>query len=754
MTGTDAILSRFVRLAASVASMPVAFARAGFGTTAVEASFGLPDDAAAASWIQAVDELIPAGESASPTVLDDLADGPLARHAMVAGPPFLRYLVGVPLLAPSGARLGLLCVLGPVPAAGLGPDQVRGLRDTAVLAATALEREQEHARLTEITQRAARVDRMLRMVSEAGSCADALTALLSELCTHHGAAIGRIWKLTEPEGLMLEVSRFDRQGLEQDPYYTIPPTAPVRAGNSMTAEAIRLNQPQAFRYLEIADQQRFVLMQAALDAGLRSQVSYPVWVQEERFGVAMAFTSECGDFPEIVADIGSMADTIRPALFRKVTEDRIRFMAHHDGLTQLTNRAAFDEILKQAVAAGGGLALLYLDLDGFKLINDSWGHEVGDQLLSAVAARLKASVRETDTLARIGGDEFTIIQLEAAQPMAAIALAQRLLDVVSEPIHIRGHAVHVGVSIGIALYPTDGRDPDLLQQSADTALYEAKLAGRNRFWLFEPSLGVRKQERFLMDRDLRDAIEREELSLQFQPIRETQSLHLHGLEALLRWTHPTQGPLSPARFVPMAEASGLIVPLGAWVLHQACTEAASWAQPACVSVNFSPLQFRQAGLPRSIEQVLDRCGLPGHRLNLEVTEGLLLDDTDAVLRTMHQLREQGIRITLDDFGTAYAGLGYLRRFPFDRIKIDKLFIQTMGEDDGMLAIVQAILGLSTRLDLEVVAEGVETDRQLRLLQQLGCRLVQGYLTGHPISSDATRRLLVAEGVAAPATGAQ
>ena len=430
-----------------------------------------------------------------------------------------------------------------------------------------------------------------------------------------------------------------------------------------------------------------------------------------------------------------------------MTEDRIRFMAHHDELTKLGNRAVFNEVLQQAVENGstgckpGGLALLYLDLDGFKGVNDSRGHEVGDRLLAAVAGRLRASVREGDTVARIGGDEFAIVQPDAGQPYAATQLARRLLETVSMPFEIDGQAVLVGVSIGIALHPLDGDTPDVLQRNADTALYEAKQAGRNTFRLFEPSLGVMKQERFLIERDLRDAIEREQLSLNYQPIREGQSLQVRGLEALLRWTHPTRGPLSPARFVPMAEASGLIVPLGAWALDRACRDAAGWEQPACLSVNFSPMQFRQPGLPQAIEEVLNRSGLPGRRLDLEVTEGLLLDDSGAVLRTMHELREQGIRITLDDFGTAYASLGYLRRFPFDRIKIDKSFIQAMCGDDGTLAIVQAILGLSARLGLEVVAEGVETPEELEMLQTLGCGLVQGFLTGRPMSSDAAHRLL-------------
>ena len=743
----DALLHRFVRLAAVAAGASAAFAAAGVGERAVRASVGLPGDDCGASCFGAVAELAPAEGPATVMVVADLREGFFAAHGMVVGPPFLRFLAHIPLLAPSGAQVGFMCVFDTVPRAGLSEAERRALDDVACVAAAALDQERRHRMLVEVTERAGRADRMLRMVSEAGSCADALTGLLSELCLHHGAAIGRIWRLTQPEGMMQEVSRFEDPGVDEHSYYRQPPTAPVRSGNSRTAEAIRLNQPQAFLYSSISDLSRFVLMQAAIESGLRAQVSYPMWVQDQRFGIALAFNTERADLESIVSDIGSLANTIRPALFRKVTEDRIRFMAHHDELTKLGNRAVFNEVLQQAVEDGGpdgragGLALLYLDLDGFKSVNDSLGHEVGDRLLAAVAGRLRASVREGDTVARIGGDEFAIVQPDAGQPYASTQLARRLLETVSMPFDIDGQAVSVGVSIGIALHPADGETPDVLQRNADTALYEAKKAGRNTFRLFEASLGVMKQERFLIERDLRNAIDRGELSMNYQPIVEGQSLQVRGMEALLRWTHPTRGPLSPARFVPMAEACGLIVPLGAWALDRACRDAAGWERPAFLSVNFSPMQFRQPGLPQAIEEVLSRHGLPGRRLDLEVTEGLLLDDSGAVLRTMHELREQGIRMTLDDFGTAYASLGYLRRFPFDRIKIDRSFIQAMCDDDGTLAIVQAILGLSARLGLEVVAEGVETSAELDMLRSLGCGLVQGFLTGRPMSAGVARDLL-------------
>ena len=647
----------------------------------------------------------------------------------------LGFLACRRLLSDGGEFLGVLCVGDPSPRAGLTPGQRAALDDLAALAVASLEQERRHALLLEVTGRAARADRILREVSESVSCEEALTRVLSALCHYHGASVGRIWRLSMPDGMMHEVSRFADDWLDQHPYYLLTPKEPVRAGNSQTAASIVANQPHTSIYSEVADPEHYALLEAAISAGLRSQVSFPIWVQEQRFGIALAFMTERHDLQEIVGDIASLSNTIRPALFRKVTEERIRFMAHHDELTQLSNRAVFNERLleaMQAVTVRDGLALLYLDLDGFKLVNDTRGHEVGDKLLAAAAARLRASVPDGDTVARLGGDEFAIIHPAAGQPYSATQLARVLLAAFTLPFDIDGPPLLIGASIGIAFHPADGQTPDVLQRSADAALYAAKHGGRNTFRLFERALGEAKQDRLLIERDLKDAIEHEEFTLVYQPIVAAGSLEVCGLEALLRWTHPTRGPLSPARFVPIAEETGLILPLGDWALNAACMQAARWRNGVCLSVNFSPMQFRQAGLARQIETVLAETGLPAHRLDMEVTEGVLLDDSGLVLRTMHELREMGVRMTLDDFGTAYASLGYLRRFPFDRIKIDRSFIQGMCDDDATLAIVQAILSLGARLKLQVVAEGVETERELSTLRSLDCALVQGFLTGKPM----------------------
>ncbi len=721
------VLLRFARLAARLAGAEAAVVAAG----SVVAAVGADPEVAAR-----IDAEV--GDRPGVTTLADLP----ASDA--AGPGFAAY---APILAPHGGRIGYLCVLDRAPRDPLSPHAAAALLDVAALVAAAAEQDRQQAELARATGRAARADRILRTVAEAESCADALTLLLKELCRHHRAVVGRMWRMALPSGEVHEISRFDDDGLDAERYYRMQPTVAIRPTNSLTAEAILLNEPRTFVYSRMAEYHRFVLLPAAIAAGLRSQISFPIWLKDQRFGVSLAFTTERDDLAAIVADIASLADTIRPALFRKMTEDRIRFMAHHDHLTQLPNRALFIETLQQAMASpqpgSCGLALLYLDLDGFKLINDARGHPAGDRLLAAVAERLRSVVQDGDMVARIGGDEFAVIQQRPGQPHAASHLAGHLLGALEAPFDIDGRPAAIGASIGIALHPWDGETADVLQRNADTALFEAKRSGRNTFRLFERSLGVLRQERTSIERDLRDAIGRGELSLAFQPILTAKTLRVRGLEALLRWTHPTRGPVPPARFVPMAETSGLIVPIGRWALEAACAEALLWERPVRLSVNLSPLQFRQGGLADHVADTLRRTGLAGTRLDLEVTEGVLADDGGEVLRTMHALREQGVTITLDDFGTAYASLGSLRRFPFNRIKIHQSFIQAMCGDDGTLAIVQAILSLSARLGLEVVAEGVERRQELELLQQLECGLVQGYLTGSPVAAPLARELVCA-----------
>jgi len=645
-------------------------------------------------------------------------------------------MTGIGLVTEAGEDLGCLCVMGRHEPSHA---QRRALTVLAGLIATHILQGRSTVSLEMTSQRAARTERMLHLIADAGSITDALTDMLGELCSHHGAVIGRIWRLTSPDDLMQEISRYNDDGLDAGSYYRRPPNAPVIWGNSFTADAIRRNQPRAMTYSDIEHPERYALLQAAIQSGLKCQVSFPVWVQEERFGISLAFGTERPDLDLIVADVAALANTIRPALLRKVTEDRIRYLAHHDDLTQLANRLMFQQRIAAAVDAAwsraGGLALLYLDLDCFKQVNDTRGHAVGDKLLTAAARRLQGAVQDGDTLARMGGDEFAIIQPHGDQPGAASRLAERIVAAMAAPFEIDGQRLKIGCSVGIAVFPDNGDTPDLLLRNADTALYCAKESGRGCFRLFEPGMNTRLRERVLIEGDMAEALAREQFTLAFQPLCDAATLSVVGHEALLRWTHPTRGPMAPSHFIAIAEESGLIVPLGQWALEAACAEAVRWDPALRLAVNLSPLQFRQPDLPQQVADALARSGLSPHRLDLEVTEGLLLDDAGLVLDTMNALRAQGIGMTLDDFGTAYASLSYLRRFPFDRIKIDKSFIDNITDDDETLAIVQTILSLSSRLKLSVVAEGVEEQEQLDVLRSLGCTLVQGYLTGRPMPAD-------------------
>ncbi len=727
LTKGGSLLEHFARLAANVAEASAAV----IGVPGrrndpgpILAAFGPLSNQATA--IFEIDRALQYGPSL--TVVPDLTqDKRFASQRATFEHLGLRFLAHLRLLSSGGRRIGFICVFDQTPRPGLTNVQAASLGHVASMVIEDRRREQRHLHLMHVADRALRVDRMLRLVSEAASCADALTSLLEELCLVHDAAIGRIWHLIRPDDPMHEISRYDRDDRTSDGLLS---AEQIIARNATTAEAIRSNKPYVGKFPQ-------------------AEVCIPIWVQQQRFGISLIFSSERLDLDVVVADIISLADTIRPALFRKVTEERVRFAAHHDDLTQLSNRLMFRERLRRVLTAaqygGQGFALIYLDLDAFKSVNDMRGHETGDKLLVAVAQRLRESVREGDTVARMGGDEFAIIQSLGTQPFAAMALAERLLETINQPFELAGASSSIGVSIGIALYPQDGESPDLLLRNADAALYRAKQAGRNTFCLFDRGMQTGRTKHVLIEQDMRDAIEGKHFTLAYQPVCDSVSMGIVGFEALLRWGNPLCGPIQPDQFIPLAETSGLIIPLGHWALGSACAEAATWDPHVFLSVNLSPLQFRQSDLPQQVADVLNRTGLPAARLDLEVTEGLLLEESDLILRTMRGLQEQGVRITLDDFGTAYAGLSYLRRFPFDGIKIDKSFIRGLCDDADALAIVEAILSLGNRLKLAVVAEGVETERELDILRKLGCRFVQGYLPGRPVESQQARALLQRSG---------
>jgi len=446
---------------------------------------------------------------------------------------------------------------------------------------------------------------------------------------------------------------------------------------------------------------------------------------------------------------------VRDVRERKEAEERIRHMAHHDALTGLPNRRMFMDRLVQVLARskrdGTTVAVLCLDLDRFKHVNDLGGHAAGDELLRQVAKRLADSSRTEDTVARLGGDEFAVIQVGVAHPDGPGIMAERMVKAIGRPFDLGGQQTMIGTSIGIALHPGDGEEGEDLVRAADTALYRAKEAGRGTFRFFEAEMDVRLQERRLLERDLRQALAEEQLRVHYQPLADCGGGKIVGFEALVRWTHHERGPISPVQFIPLAEECGLIMPLGAWVMRRACTDAATWPADKLVAVNLSPAQFRHADLAKEILAVLKETGLPPERLELEITESLLIDDPDRVLATLMVLKEAGVRISLDDFGTGYSSLSYLQRFPFDKIKIDRSFVSQMEKNADSMSIIRAVIALGKSLRIKVTAEGVESATQLNLLQQENCDLVQGYLLGKPMAKEDLGSLLsTASATQAPA----
>jgi diguanylate cyclase (GGDEF)-like protein/PAS domain S-box-containing protein len=418
---------------------------------------------------------------------------------------------------------------------------------------------------------------------------------------------------------------------------------------------------------------------------------------------------------------------------RKRAEERIAHMAHHDPLTDLPNRAAFTERLmftiERAEESGNPFAVLCLDFDRFKEVNDVFGHPAGDELLRQVAGRLQAAVEGT-FLARLGGDELMLISADGPQPSTAATLADRLLDAVEKEFEIDGNQLHLGISIGVAVFPNDGRDAMTLLGNADAALYRAKVEGRGLIRFFAPEMDEKLRERRALQLDLRSAIERNQLALHYQP-QARMDREIVGFEALVRWHHPSRGLIPPNTFIPIAEESGLMLPLGEWVLREACRQAASWKKPLQIAVNLSPVQFRHGDLPALVHSILLESGLAASRLELEITEGVLISDFSRAVSILRRLKSLGVRIAMDDFGTGYSSLAYLQSFPFDKIKIDQAFISNLERNPQSAAIVRAVIGLGRGLDLPVVAEGVETMDQLSFLSRESCDEVQGYFIGRP-----------------------
>jgi diguanylate cyclase (GGDEF)-like protein/PAS domain S-box-containing protein len=430
---------------------------------------------------------------------------------------------------------------------------------------------------------------------------------------------------------------------------------------------------------------------------------------------------------------------------RRRAEQQIAHLAHYDALTDLPNRVLFREQLErelERIKRGEQLAMLYIDIDEFKSVNDSLGHPVGDELLKAVASRLRSCVRDTDFVARLGGDEFAIVQTDIGQPSDVMELVRRIYEAIREPYECLGHHVTTDASIGIALAPHDGADLDQLLKSADLAMYGAKADGRRTYRFFEAEMDARVKARRTLELDIRQAMVDGAFELHYQPVVNLRSNAIVGCEALLRWRHPVRGMISPAEFIPVAEETGLISEIGDWALATACAEAMNWPSDIRIAVNVSPVQFRSHTFSLKVVNTLAASGLPANRLELEITEAVLIRDDETTLNLLQHLRSIGVRIALDDFGTGYSSLSYLRRFPFDKIKIDRSFIDGVTEADGSSAIVEAVINIASAQNMTTTAEGIETEPQRELLRDLGCTEMQGFLFSRPQPVATIRTLLL------------
>lgn len=442
---------------------------------------------------------------------------------------------------------------------------------------------------------------------------------------------------------------------------------------------------------------------------------------------------------------GSWVDLQEDITERVRAEERIAWLARYDVLTQVPNRFHFHEQLDQvleSVTPESGLAVHWIDLDHFKEINDDLGHPAGDALLKSFGERLRANVRRPDFVGRLGGDEFAIVQINVRGIDDAAAFAERLLKLFSKTHTLMGHRVDIDASIGIALAPDHATGADDLLKCADMALYHAKSLGRGTYMMFDPNYSYEMQSRRQLEADLRVALQRDQFILHYQPILDRKTQQITCCEALIRWLHPELGLIAPSDFIPLAEETGLIIAIGEWVLRSACTEAAPWPEHVHVSVNLSASQFSGSDLYKTVEDALSLSGLSPHRLELEITESVLLGDDAKTTETLHKIRKLGVRVALDDFGTAFASLSYLRSFPFDTIKIDRSFVRDLPKQCDSLAIIEAVTALARKLNMRSVVEGIETNAQLDLVSKLGCDSLQGYYFDRPLPPSELMKLLI------------
>ena len=609
------------------------------------------------------------------------------------------------------------------------------------------------ARLTlvnDITERR-RAERRLQMghsvtriLADSRTVEEALPQVLRVICESSGWVYGERWALDKSVNRLhcAETWRAAEAGLDEFETFNRGRTPIPGQSGGLIHRVWATNGPAWSA--DLAQEQGMERAPAALKAGLHSAFAFPILIGEDFYGVMEFFGRDvCPPDRALMEIVHTIGSQVGQFMARKSAEQNLRFVASHDPLTGLFNRSMFNERLQQALAQATrferSLALLFIDLDGFKIVNDTVGHNAGDALLSELATRLRATLREGDVIGRMGGDEFVVLIEEFTEAVQVAEVAKKVLETVGRPFVLQGHEFEVTASLGISVFPDDGQDAQTLIKNADIAMYLVKQQGKNSFRFYAPQMNVHLHERLTLESSLRRALEREELILLYQPKVGVRDGQVSGVEALVRWQHPTQGMISPAEFMPVAEDAGLVVAIGEWVLRTACRQVLAWREQGLpqlrMAVNLSGRQFSQDSLIPAVREALHQTGMDAARLELEITEEMVLRNPDRAVRLLGQLKGLGVRLVIDDFGTGYSSLNHLKRLPVDCVKVDRSLILELPRSADAAALTRAVIAMAHSLGLAVTAEGVETREQWEFLHQLGCEEMQGNYFSAPAPAD-------------------